>query len=90
MEAPVSLNVQIFGKVQGVGFRYAAYREAVRRGIRGFVRNKNNGVYMEIEGNSEIVAGFLTWCKKGLRSADVREIKTKECSLRGFEKFEIV
>jgi len=90
MEAPVSFNIWISGMVQGVGFRYAAYREAVCRGIRGFVRNESDGdVYMEVEGAPEAVSQFITWCKKGPRSKGVKEIKTEIRPIRGFEKFEI-
>jgi len=31
------------GKVQGVGFRYFALREAFRLGVRGSVRNLSDG-----------------------------------------------
>ena len=33
----------IFGKVQGVGFRYWLYEKAIKKNIRGYVKNKISG-----------------------------------------------
>jgi acylphosphatase len=33
----------IRGRVQGVGFRYFAQREAVQLGVRGYTRNLDDG-----------------------------------------------
>ncbi len=39
------------GRVQGVGFRYTAYRLAKANGLTGWVRNERNGtVTMEVQG----------------------------------------
>ncbi|MBI2623508.1 MAG: acylphosphatase [Candidatus Liptonbacteria bacterium] len=90
MEAPSAFKIRILGRVQGVGFRYAAYKEAVRRGIRGFVRNERDGsVYMEVEGSREILDAFTEWCRKGFLGAHVEKVITEEAPVRGFQKFEI-
>lgn len=48
------------GTVQGVGFRPFVYREAVRRGLAGSVRNLGDaGVEILIEGDASSVDGFL-------------------------------
>jgi acylphosphatase len=90
MEAPVSYNVRITGKVQGVGFRYAARKEAMRLGIRGFARNERDGsVRMEVEGSREAVDAFLEWCKKGFLGSYVEKITVTNIPIRNFEGFEI-
>jgi acylphosphatase len=33
----------VYGRVQGVGFRWFVFREAERRGLRGFARNRRDG-----------------------------------------------
>jgi hydrogenase maturation protein HypF len=44
--------------VQGVGFRPTVYRLASGARLGGFVRNDSEGVWIEIEGESEALAGF--------------------------------
>ncbi|PKP49853.1 MAG: hypothetical protein CVT92_14890 [Bacteroidetes bacterium HGW-Bacteroidetes-1] len=42
--------IQIFGRVQGVGFRYYTVHKAMELGVYGFVQNKGDGsVYIEAE-----------------------------------------
>ena len=48
------------GRVQGVGFRFTAYRIARRYGLTGFVKNLSNGsVEMLAQGTAENVAACL-------------------------------
>jgi len=42
-EDTLTVNMQITGKVQGVGFRYFVLRQAQKLGITGWVSNKSNG-----------------------------------------------
>jgi len=39
----VALRFLVYGRVQGVGFRWFVLREAKRRGLRGFARNLRDG-----------------------------------------------
>lgn len=60
----VILNV--FGKVQGVGFRYYTQKKALELQISGFVKNMNDGsVYIEAEGESDLLEEFVNWCEIG-------------------------
>ncbi|HOF40592.1 MAG TPA: acylphosphatase [Candidatus Hydrogenedentes bacterium] len=60
------LRVHIQGRVQGVGFRYATYRQAVQRGLSGWVRNAVDGsVEAEFEGDSDALQTMLDWCRQG-------------------------
>jgi acylphosphatase len=48
------------GRVQGVGFRYAALQVAKEFDISGFVANRADGrVQLEAEGSAEDVAAFI-------------------------------
>ncbi len=59
-------RLNITGRVQGVGFRYSAQREASRLGLTGWVRNEPDGsVSLYFEGLSEKTASFLKWLEKG-------------------------
>jgi len=39
----VTLRFLVYGRVQGVGFRWFVWREADRLGLCGFVRNQRDG-----------------------------------------------
>lgn len=60
------LHVQIRGRVQGVGFRYAAYRQAQALGLTGWVRNVRDGsVEAEFEGSRPRLEDMQAWCERG-------------------------
>ena len=66
MEEKILYKIHVMGYVQGVGFRYRTLREAVSRGIKGFVKNMYDGsVYIEAEGTRKELKHFVEWCKKG-------------------------
>jgi acylphosphatase len=45
---PERLEAQVWGRVQGVGFRYFTQREATRLGLGGYVRNGADGRRVEV------------------------------------------
>lgn len=53
------VRLTIKGRVQGVGFRPAVYRLAVRLGLSGFTRNTSSGVAIEIQGPRTKVNEFI-------------------------------
>ncbi|MGZ4543433.1 MAG: acylphosphatase, partial [Mycobacteriaceae bacterium] len=54
------MRVNVFGLVQGVGFRPFVWREATSRGLCGFVGNDADGVVLEIEGPPDSVSALVT------------------------------
>lgn len=52
--------VRITGVVQGVGFRPYVYNMAQNYNLGGIVGNDTKGVFLEIEGQPEILEAFLT------------------------------
>ena len=66
MEEKLLYKIHVRGRVQGVGFRWSAVREARNLGIKGFVKNLSDGsVYIEAEGSMKQLSTFVEWCKKG-------------------------
>jgi len=53
------VRLAIRGAVQGVGFRPFVYRLAVGRGVGGWVRNAVAGVFVEAEGDGELLRAFV-------------------------------
>lgn len=71
-------HLRIIGKVQGVGFRAAMYREAVQLNVTGWVRNRNDGtVEAVIQGPEEVVLKMLAWAKRGPVGANVDAVELK-------------
>ncbi|MBI5606542.1 MAG: carbamoyltransferase HypF [Deltaproteobacteria bacterium] len=52
-------HVSIQGIVQGVGFRPFIYQQAKARNLSGYVTNTSQGVELEVEGEVEVIEGFL-------------------------------
>ena len=54
-------TVHFQGRVQGVGFRYAALQVAAEFEVAGFVQNLADGrVLVEVEGKPEEVTAYIT------------------------------
>ena len=72
-------HVLIFGKVQGVGFRYWLYEKANKKNIRGWVKNKITGeVESLLIGKDEDVNEVIKQCAKGPHSSNVTEVKIQD------------
>jgi acylphosphatase len=86
--AAVFARVQ--GHVQGVGFRYSAYREALRLKLAGWVQNANDGsVEVWAEGPEEKLSQFLTWLHKGPQYSRVDSVEKENKEPRGYDGFYI-
>ncbi|RMD84266.1 MAG: acylphosphatase, partial [Candidatus Dadabacteria bacterium] len=73
------VKLSIHGKVQGVGFRYSAIREAQRLGINGWIKNEADGsVSAEAYGEKGAVDEFIKWCWQGPPAAQVRSVEISE------------
>ena len=60
------------GRVQGVGFRWFVQREAAEIGLKGWVRNTDEGhVEIVAAGNSEDLAELKDALRKGSRGSRV-------------------
>lgn len=87
----IHLNIKVFGRVQKVGFRAFAQRTAIEYGIKGFVKNLDDGsVYMEVETSQMKTDLFLEWCYKGSPLSKVTKINVEASALKGFTNFEIL
>lgn len=84
------LNIHVYGKVQGVYYRANAMEIANNLGIKGFARNEyDDSVYIEAEGEEDILIRFIDWCNKGPARAKVERIVTKEGEMKNYTTFAI-
>jgi acylphosphatase len=69
------LHAVIHGDVQGVGFRYFVIDAARPLGVRGWVRNRQDGaVELTAEGEREQLESLLGAARRGPRHADVTDV----------------
>jgi len=86
----VARRFTVLGEVQGVGFRWAARKEAVRLGLVGTVRNLRDGsVQAEAQGDADAVDRFAAWLARGPRWARVSEVRAEEIDPLTATRFEI-
>jgi acylphosphatase len=82
------LNIRVHGLVQGVNFRQAARREALRLGLTGFARNEPDGtVLIEVEGEPAAIEEFVRWCRHGPPAARVDRLETWPGPVAGHQGF---
>ncbi len=75
------VRLRIRGRVQGVSFRWYASEEAERLRVRGWVRNRVDGVVEALaEGPSDAVSAFVAWCRHGPPAARVESVECLELS----------
>jgi len=85
-----AVKLNIYGKVQGVGFRYRALQKANELGVCGFVKNRTDGsVYMELEAESEIIEEFIYWCKRGPSWSRVDDVVVDDIPFNHYTTFGI-
>jgi len=83
-------HIQVSGRVQGVGFRYAASKEARRLQLRGWVQNQPDGsVHLRIQGEEDACMHFISWCHRGPGYAWVERVQVSEESLTALPPFKV-
>lgn len=88
MDTRILYKILIRGRVQGVGFRWNASREARSRGIKGFVKNLSDGsVYVEAEGYREQLDDFVEWCRSGPAYSSVDSVEVDSTAPVGYSEF---
>jgi len=85
----VSYKVVVFGLVQGVSFRASMKDAAIRFGVEGWVRNRDDGaVEALVQGEDANVQRLLAWARVGPPGAEVISLdrqKLESCTpQRGF------
>jgi acylphosphatase len=78
------LHGTVHGDVQGVGFRYFLMREAQRLGLRGWVRNRDDGtVEFVAEGRRQDLERLRQAAERGPRMAEVERVDVQWSAAAG-------
>ncbi|MDF1574413.1 MAG: acylphosphatase [Bacteroidales bacterium] len=84
-------EIIITGRVQGVGFRAAARREARAMQLKGWVENLPGGtVRAVICGEREPCTRFINWCREGSAYSWVEGIELREMKPEQLGPFTII
>lgn len=88
----VRAHVWVYGKVQGVFFRYNTKLVAQQHDVKGWVRNLPDGSVEAIfEGEEGNVKKVIEWCRKGPPGAKVIEVQVRWEDYKGeYKEFEII
>jgi acylphosphatase len=88
MSERIARRIVVHGRVQGVGFRESLRREAERRGVGGWVRNRRDGtVEAVVDGPAPAVEAVIAWAGHGPPSALVESVDVQPAE-GGFEDFQ--
>jgi acylphosphatase len=85
-----AVKIVVSGKVQGVCFRAATQKQALKLGVKGWVKNLASGeVEINAVAEKQLLNQFIAWCHKGSLFAKVESVVVTElaetASCRSFE-----
>ena len=76
------VSLLIHGRVQGVFYRARARAAGADLGLRGWVRNLDDGtVETRACGSAEAVEQYIDWCHQGPTAARVGRIEIRELAI---------
>ncbi|BCL74954.1 acylphosphatase [Jeongeupia sp. HS-3] len=88
MDEFIAKRLRVYGKVQGVGFRFYTVREALRLNLTGWVRNRLDGsVEIQAQGRTAAIDDFLHWARIGPDSARVDRVEAIEAQVEDQSTF---
>jgi len=86
-----TLQILVTGDVQGVFFRQSTKEKAVSLGIKGTVRNTDDGaVSIVASGEHNSLQKLIDWCCVGPAKAEVANVHVEKVPYIVFEDFNIV
>jgi acylphosphatase len=90
MSDAVRRHVRAHGRVQGVFFRDSVRREAARRGVAGWARNRLDGTAEAVfEGPPEAVDAMVEFVRRGPGHAEVSSVDVADEAPEGLTGFDI-
>ncbi|MFH1311122.1 MAG: acylphosphatase [Nanoarchaeota archaeon] len=86
-----SLRLYVSGAVQGVFFRAFVKENAERYGVKGFIRNLEDGrIEIFLEGNTNEVNKMIEICKTGPKHSQIKNVEIKEEKFQDFKNFKVL
>ena len=86
----ITYNIIVKGKVQGVFYRQSTKEKAIAIGIKGIVRNEDDGsVKIIATASKEQLDKLIAWCRQGPPKARVDSVEVNEEAYRNFQGFSV-
>lgn len=83
-----TISVRVTGKVQGVFYRRSTTEKATELGVRGWVKNEEDGsVSIVATGTDTQLDALLDWCHHGPERARVTAVEAKDIPTETFTGF---
>lgn len=84
-------HIRVYGRVQGVFYRYSTMQKAKDLDLVGWVRNVHDGsVEIVCEGEENTIERFIAWCREGPSGARVEHLDIRWETPHGdFKDFQI-
>lgn len=78
MNNPIRAEFIITGHVQGVGFRYFVYKNALSLGVKGYAKNMYDGSVLTVaEGEKALIEELRQYLKNGPSRSYVDKVNAK-------------
>lgn len=82
------LEIQVYGKVQGVWYRGNTQQRAHSLNIAGWVRNEKDGsVLIRAFGDESDLKTLAAWCKEGSTHAQVEKVEIRSIPWEEHDSF---
>ncbi len=82
-DAIITVQLEITGRVQGVGFRESMCAVAAALEVSGWVRNRADGsVQATAQGDEPDIERLVAWCHNGPPGAAVESVKAERVESR--------
>lgn len=86
-----SIRLYLSGIVQGVFFRSFIKENAEKIGVKGFIRNLDDGrVEIFIEGDYDNVSKMIEICRKGPKHSQIKNVELKQEKFQDFKQFKVL
>ena len=73
------LRITVFGRVQGVGYRYFCHENAENLCLSGWVHNRcDRTVELEVQGDRDSISTFVIQLREGPRLSHVTNVQFSE------------
>ncbi|MBE9066835.1 acylphosphatase [Leptolyngbya cf. ectocarpi LEGE 11479] len=85
------IKITVYGRVQGVGFRYHTRQKAQELDLTGYVTNKpDRTVEIVADGSERQLQSLVAWTQTGPVRANVQRIDVEDClPINRFDEFVI-